>query len=144
MDLGRLHDVFSNRIKSALPQVLAELGMEEFPISLVEMQITASNDGDYFHIHCDDGQGPTALRQLTFVYFFHQEPCQFEGGELRLYDANLEDDRYVSSGGYQTIMPQQNQIVFFASSLPHEITSVKCSSKSFADSRFTVNGWLRK
>lgn len=143
MDLGKHHEVIVNRIKVVLPHVLAELGMEPFPVTLVEMQITASNDGDFFRIHCDSGQGPIASRQLTFVYFFHREPSQFEGGELHLHDANLEEEQYVSAGSYQTIVPQQNQIVFFPSLLPHEITPVKCPSHAFADSRFTVNGWLR-
>jgi Rps23 Pro-64 3,4-dihydroxylase Tpa1-like proline 4-hydroxylase len=26
----------------------------------------------------------------------------------------------------------------------HEITAVNCSSQAFADSRFTLNGWLRR
>jgi Rps23 Pro-64 3,4-dihydroxylase Tpa1-like proline 4-hydroxylase len=118
--------------------------MPEFPISQVEAQITSSNDGDFFHMHSDDGQGPIASRKLTFVYFFHREPCAFAGGELRLHDWVLDGNRYLSAGSYQTIVPRQNQIVFFPCSVPHEITPVKCPSQAFADSRFTVNGWLRQ
>jgi Rps23 Pro-64 3,4-dihydroxylase Tpa1-like proline 4-hydroxylase len=144
MDLGKHHDVIVKRICRVLPRVLQQLGMEEFPVSWVETQITASNDGDFFHMHSDDGQDSIASRKLTFVYFFQGEPCPFKGGELRLHDAVLEEERFVSTGSYQTIVPQQNQIVFFPCSLPHEITPVKCPSRAFADSRFTVNGWLRK
>jgi Rps23 Pro-64 3,4-dihydroxylase Tpa1-like proline 4-hydroxylase len=124
--------------------VLQQLGMEEFPVRWVETQLTASNDGDFFHVHCDDGQGELASRTLTFVYFFHGEPCPFTGGELRLHDAKLKEEGYVNAGSYHTIVPRQNQIVFFPCSLLHEITPVECPSKAFADSRFTVNGWLRK
>jgi len=144
MDVGKQEDVIVQRIRGVLPQVLQQLGMEEFPVTWVETQITASNDGDFFHVHSDDAQGPIASRKLTFVYFFHGEPCRFKGGELRLHDAKLQEERYVSAGSYQTIVPQQNQIVFFPCSLPHEITPVECPSKAFADSRFTVNGWLHK
>ena len=56
----------------------------------------------------------------------------------------FKTDAYVSEGSYQTIVPQQNQIVFFPCELMHEITTVKCSSQGFADSRFTLNGWLRQ
>jgi Rps23 Pro-64 3,4-dihydroxylase Tpa1-like proline 4-hydroxylase len=45
---------------------------------------------------------------------------------------------------YRTIVPQQNQAVFFLSSLAHEITPVECPSGAFADSRFTVNGWFHR
>jgi len=143
-DLGPHQGVILERIKNVLPHILRRLGMEEFVIADVEAQVTSSNDGDFFHFHSDSGSERVASRYLTFVYFFHREPCQFEGGELRIHDARLEDDRYVSEGTYQTIVPQQNQIVFFPCELLHEITPVKCPSRHFADSRFTMNGWLRR
>ncbi|MGA2099484.1 MAG: 2OG-Fe(II) oxygenase [Candidatus Sulfotelmatobacter sp.] len=144
MNLGQHENVMLKRIKTALPQVLEKLGMQEFAIADAEVQITASNDGDYFHFHCDNGSGRVSSRHLTFVYFFHREPRQFEGGELRIHDARLDGGTYISEGSYQTIIPQQNQIVFFPCELLHEITPVKCPSQLFADSRFTMNGWLRR
>ncbi len=144
MDLPRHEEIMFERIKTVLPQVLGKLGMPEFDIASVEAQITASNDGDYFHFHSDNGSDPVASRRLTFVYFFHREPKQFEGGELRIHDAKFEDGAYASEGSYQAIVPQQNQIVFFPCELLHEITPVTCASQQFSDSRFTLNGWLRQ
>ncbi|HLZ39981.1 MAG TPA: 2OG-Fe(II) oxygenase [Candidatus Sulfotelmatobacter sp.] len=144
MDLERHQDVMLERIKTVLPEVLRKLDMEEFSISGFEAQITASNDGDYFHFHSDNASDRVASRYLTFVYFFHREPRPFEGGELRIHDAHLEQGTYVSEGSYQTIEPRQNQIVFFPCQLMHEITPLHCPSQQFADSRFTVNGWLRR
>ena len=144
MDLAHHRDLIFARIKAVLPAVLHKLGMEEFSIADVEAQITASNDGDFFHFHSDNGSDRVASRQLTFVYFFHREPRQFEGGELRIHDARLEEGTYLSEGSYQTIVPQQNQIVFVPCELLHEITPVNCTSQLFADSRFTLNGWLRR
>jgi Rps23 Pro-64 3,4-dihydroxylase Tpa1-like proline 4-hydroxylase len=144
MDLPEQQALILARIKSVLPHVLAKLEMEEFPIADTEVQITASNDGDFFLCHDDNGSEGVASRHLTFVYFFHREPRQFEGGELRIHDSHLQDGSYVSDGSYQTIVPRQNQIVFFPCELMHEITPVRCSSRDFADSRFTLNGWLRR
>ena len=144
MDLGRHQDLIVERIQKVLPLVLEKLGMAEFTIAGVEAQITSSNDGDFFHFHSDNASERVACRHLTFVYFFHQEPRRFEGGELRIHDARLEEGVYVSEGGYQTIVPAQNQIVFFPCPLMHEVTPVKCASQRFADSRFTLNGWLRR
>lgn len=144
MDLAHHQNVIVARIKAVLPQVLGALGMTEFAISDVEAQITASNHGDFFHFHSDNGSDRLASRRLTFVYFFHREPRQFEGGELQIHDAGLKDGTYVSQGSYQTIAPQQNQMVFFPCELLHEITSVNCASRRFADSRFTLNGWLHR
>jgi SM-20-related protein len=144
MDLGQHQNVMLERIKTVLPQILQKLGMQAFSIAQVEAQITASNDGDYFHFHSDNGSGQVASRYLTFVYFFHREPKQFEGGDLRIHDSRLDRGMYVSEGSYQTIVPQQNQIVFFPCEMLHEITPVECASQRFADSRFTLNGWLRR
>jgi Rps23 Pro-64 3,4-dihydroxylase Tpa1-like proline 4-hydroxylase len=144
MDLGLHQDLMLERIKSVLPEVLKKLDMDEFSPAAVEAQITASNDGDFFHFHSDNASDRVASRYLTFVYFFHREPQPFEGGELRIHDAHLEGDEYMSEGSYQSIVPRQNQIVFFPCQLMHEITEVKCPSQRFADSRFTVNGWLRR
>ncbi len=144
MDMGKYQELMLDRIRTALPQVLGKLGMEEFTIAGVEAQVTASNEGDFFHFHSDNGSERVASRYLTFVYFFHREPRGFEGGELRIHNARLESGEYVSEGTYQTIIPQQNQIVFFPCEVLHEITPVKCSSQRFADSRFTLNGWLRR
>jgi len=142
MDLAQYQDLMVERIRTVLPQVLQKLGMEQIPMAGVEAQITASNDGDFFHFHSDNGSDKVAHRYLTFVYFFQREPRQFDGGELRIHDSRLAGDNYISEGSYQTIAPHQNQIVFFPCELMHEVTPVKCPSRLFADSRFTLNGWL--
>ncbi len=138
MNAGKHERVILERIRGVLPSVLGRLGMGEFPVTGAEVQITASNDGDFFGEHRDNSEDMIASRQLTFVYFFHREPRQFDGGELRLHDSREGS----STGSYHAIAPQQNQIVFFPCSLLHEITPVECRSQAFADSRFTLNGWL--
>jgi len=138
MNLGRHEQVILERIRGVLPSVLEQLGMSEFPVTNTEVQITASNDGDFFGEHRDNSEEMIASRRLTFVYFFHREPRQFEGGELRLHDSREDSP----TGSYHAITPQQNQIVFFPCSVLHEITPVGCPSQAFADSRFTLNGWL--
>jgi Rps23 Pro-64 3,4-dihydroxylase Tpa1-like proline 4-hydroxylase len=140
MDLGKHQDVILQRIRGVLPGVLEQLGMDEFPVTHVETQLTASNDGDFFCPHSDSSHEKVVSRTLTFVYFFHREARPFEGGELLLHDSYGD----CQTGNYQTIVPQQNQVVFFPCSALHEITPVVCPSKAFADSRFTLNGWLHK
>jgi Rps23 Pro-64 3,4-dihydroxylase Tpa1-like proline 4-hydroxylase len=144
MDLGKHGDVILGRIQSALPRVLEKLGMAPFATTRVESQITASNHGDFFRHHSDNAEEEIASRQLTYVYFFHREPKAFSGGELRLHDSYRENGGWSSTGDYKAVVPEQNQIVFFPSSLLHEITPVQCPSQAFGDSRFTVNGWLHR
>lgn len=144
MDAGKHQEIILERIRGVLPSVLHELGMEDFTVTRVEAQITASNDGDFFGAHSDDADATIASRYLTFVYFFHREPRQFEGGELRLHDSHWTGERQAKAGTHETVSPRQNQIVFFPSSLLHEITPVACATRAFGDSRFTLNGWLHK
>jgi Rps23 Pro-64 3,4-dihydroxylase Tpa1-like proline 4-hydroxylase len=141
---GPYQELILERIKSVLPSVMRKLNMEDLPITRTEVQITASNDGDSFAVHTDDGHDEVASRYLTFVYFFHREPKQFTGGELRIHDSRLRGKQYVSEGSYQTLVPEENQIVFFPCAMVHEITPVQCPSKAFADSRFTLNGWIHR
>jgi Rps23 Pro-64 3,4-dihydroxylase Tpa1-like proline 4-hydroxylase len=144
MDMGGHERVIVDRLRSCLPRVLQKWGIDPFPISRVEAQTTASNNGDFFRRHSDNGAGEVASREITFVYFFHREPKQFAGGELRIYDSRRENDSYVPTSNYHTIVPEQNQLVLFPSGLSHEITPVECPSGMFVDSRFTLNGWLHK
>jgi len=144
MNLGEHERMITDRVLNYLPRVLQKWGRDPFPISRIETQATASNHGDFFHCHSDNGAEAVAAREITFVYFFHREPKQFSGGELRIYDSRRENDNYVPTANYRTIVPEQNQLVLFASGLSHEITPVDCPSGQFADSRFTVNGWIHK
>jgi len=144
MDIGAQGNAVAERVRSLLPRLLPRLSHDPFTVRDLETQITASNDGDFFRWHNDNGSEAVAKREVTFVYFFHREPRQFRGGELRIYDSLLDVDQYVPSQNYRTIVPQQNQLVVFNSSLAHEITAIECPSRAFADSRFTVNGWFHR
>lgn len=144
MELDDLRNLFVQRLQSCWPQLLRRLGYVPFRLANIEAQITASNDGDYFRSHSDNGHVETSKREITFVYFFHQEPKNFTGGELRIYDSRIENGVYVKAEHFRSITPRQNQLVVFPSSLTHEITPVECPSRAFADSRFTVNGWFHR
>jgi Rps23 Pro-64 3,4-dihydroxylase Tpa1-like proline 4-hydroxylase len=143
LDIGRHGAALATSVKACLPRILPKLGYEVFPISRLEAQITASNDGDFFRWHNDNAHEEVASREITFVYFFHREPKKFHGGELRIYDSRWQDG-YVPTENYRNIVPRQNQLVVFPSCLAHEITLVNCPSREFADSRFTVNGWFHR
>ena len=144
MDLGGHERMIVDRLLTCLPRVLQKWGRDPFAVSRIETQTTASNHGDFFRCHSDNAADEVASREVTFVYFFHREPKQFTGGELRIYDSRRENENYVPTANYRTIVPEQNQLVMFASGLSHEITPVDCPSGQFADSRFTINGWIHK
>lgn len=133
-----------NRIQAILPDVFRKLNLPSFPIGEIEAQLTSHNDGNYYKVHNDNGSPDTATREFTYVYYFHQEPKAFSGGELLIYDSKIENNFYVKVDSYKRVEPRNNTIVFFLSRYLHEVLPVNCPSKAFADSRFTINGWVRR
>ncbi len=135
----RWKKIVIERLKLHLPHITASLGMPGFRFLGSEIQLTASNDGDFFKLHADSDQhnDKVAPRVLTFVYYLNRTPKPYAGGNLLLYGD--------ASGKQVTVIsPQNNCLVSFASSSLHEVDMVRCPSRAFADSRFTINGWLRR
>jgi SM-20-related protein len=142
-DVGGFHDLLGRRIMQALPVIQFRLGVPPFPVTALELQLTASNDGEFFRAHTDSDHGPNAARTITFVYFCHREPCAFAGGALRVYGRDSASGVDLADVGHE-IQPTQNSIVFFPSDRLHEIAVVGCPSGAFLDSRMTLNGWLHR
>ncbi|MDX2256175.1 MAG: 2OG-Fe(II) oxygenase [Pseudanabaenaceae cyanobacterium bins.39] len=131
-------------VRKLAPQIIAHLEIANFAIGQIESQLTAHNHGNFYKIHNDNGSPDSANRVLTYVYYFHREPKAFTGGELLLYDGKNENGYLVAAPSHKVIQPTNNTIVFFPSQYMHEVLPVHCPSEYFADSRFTVNGWLRR
>ena len=137
-------ELMVNRIKAILPDVLRKLNIPSFPLGEIEAQLTMHNDNNFYKLHNDSGSPDTATRFFTYVYYFYREPKGFSGGELQIYDSKIENNFYVADDTFRTVEPRNNSIVFFLSRYMHEVLRVSCPSKAFADSRFTINGWVRK
>jgi Rps23 Pro-64 3,4-dihydroxylase Tpa1-like proline 4-hydroxylase len=131
------------KVRALMPEVLRGLGTS-FPVGIVECQVTANNDGAFFRVHTDAGDNETRKRELTYVYYFHRTPRVFAGGELRVYDDQLRNNRLARADSFQVVEPEHNSIVFFHARVMHEVTRVDVPTRAFADSRFTVNGWVQR
>jgi SM-20-related protein len=140
-DLGNLGEMFRERVRQVLPLVAQRLRINAHDLRQIDVQMTASNDQEFFVAHRDDGEA-FPNRAITYVYFFHREPASFTGGELKLFHPSAVIESEGAPSRFTMITPAQNQIVFFPSSLLHEVTALSVPSKAFADSRFTVNGWI--
>jgi Rps23 Pro-64 3,4-dihydroxylase Tpa1-like proline 4-hydroxylase len=137
-------ELILKRIQAMIPDILSKLNLPSFSVSQIESQLTAHNDGNYYKLHNDNGSPDTATRELTYVYYFYQEPKSFSGGELLIYDSKIENNVYVNAETFKTVEPRNNSIVFFLSRYMHEVLPVNCPSQAFGDSRFTINGWVRR
>jgi hypothetical protein len=143
--LGEYGILIRQRLMSLLPEASKIFKREPFDLSHIDIQVTASNDGDFFKVHNDNGHDDPpdiARREISFVHYFNSEPKAFTGGHLRFYDS--EDGCIESSDErrIRTIVPSQNMLVLFPSSYSHEVLPVKCATGKFAHSRFTANGWF--
>lgn len=144
-ELGDYTSLIQDRLQALLPAVLTAFNRKAFPISHFDIQVTASNDGDFFKMHQDNSSAEPIdipLREISYVYYFHSEPKAFTGGQLKLYNSKDGQVEHSKKQTAETITPRQNALVLFPSSYDHEVLPVRCPSRKFINSRFTVNGWI--
>ncbi|MDY6805533.1 MAG: 2OG-Fe(II) oxygenase [Cyanobacteriota bacterium] len=135
-------DLIAQRITPIVRFAAQKLSCSNLNLDKIEAQVTAHNDGNYYKLHNDNGMPPLDKRELTYVYYFNREPKAFSGGELLLYDEKIEGDRSLKADSFQLIEPTNNSIIFFYSRYWHQVLPVNCQNGNFADSRFTINGWI--
>lgn len=123
------------RIEVLLPQLCQKLQVPPFELKEMEIKMTVYQDGHYFKPHADGD------RCISYVYFFMREPKAFTGGELLLFDSDLDGQTY-SQAAYTRVIPVHNAIVFFPSPYYHTVTTVHSNPEDFGSGRFTVHGHL--
>ncbi len=139
MDTSDAFPLFEQRLRSLLPHLRREIGMDRFDLGWIESQITVHGDGDFFASHRDENHpGTDGARALTYVYYFHAEPKEFEGGELRLHVPSAD-------GGHEEVViePTSNSIVFFPAYFDHEVLPIRATGDGPGSLRCTFNGWFR-
>ena len=140
--LGPFEEAFSGAIQGHLAQFFQALGVPPFAIACTELELVAHGDGGMFVPHLDTatdahGRGDSTVRVLSAVYYFHRMPKHFTGGELVIHP--IRNDAAI-----EVLQPVANRLVVFPSFAPHEVRKILCPSKDFADSRFSINCWLRR
>ena len=140
--LGKFEGLLTEKIKQHLQPTLQNLGLKQFPLGRIEIQATASGDGDYFRLHPDSDANDT--RELSFVYFVHDEPRRFSGGELRIFATKVVNGEQSRADHSHMLSPRRDAMVFFPSLNQHEVLPVRVPTKEFRHSRFTVNGWIHR
>ena len=131
------------KIRSVLPAVLARLGMAGLDRYQLEVAMRVYLTGGFFQAHRDSAYEAFRSRKLSFVYFFHRRPRRFSGGDLLLYDTDV-DAGACDSGAFSRITPLRNGIVFFPAPCWHQATPVQCGTDDFEDGRWVLNGHVRR
>lgn len=142
-DLGPWRQVLEERFLAVMDDAVKELGLGTIDLAMLEIDLVAHGDGAFYARHIDAATSQINVRSnrvLTGVYYFHQRPQAFSGGELRLYSI-----RPVEQGGQNVdIIPERDMLLLFPSWAPHEVRPVSCPSGGFAQSRFAINCWYRQ
>lgn len=140
--LGPNKAAFKAAIHGRCNELIAGTGTPSFEIAKTELELIAHGDNAFYRSHIDTHAGPGRTIELDFrvvscVYYFHREPKRFNGGEIALFSFGDNED-------VEIIEPGNNRLVVFPSFVRHEVRAVSCPSGEFADSRFSINCWLRK
>ena len=134
------------QIRSVLPEVLARLGMaglDRYLQGNIEMRMRVYPGGGFYRAHADNLSVEQRLRVLSYVYFFHRRPRRFSGGDLLLYDTDV-DTSAGTCAAFSRIVPLRNSIVFFPSACWHQVCPVQCETDDFGDGRWAVNGHVSR
>lgn len=140
-DLGASQKAFEREVHTQYKAWVRKLRVSGFEVSTVELQLAAHNDGAHFARHIDTqvhASSGESVRALSAVYYFYREPKAFTGGELLLFPFASKPDETTCT----SVKPSQNTMIVFPSWATHEVATVHCPSRDFADSRFAVNCWL--
>ena len=137
--LGPYRPAFRAALLAAFPDICAATGVAQFDLAEIEIRLAAHKHGDFFSPHRDsftgsDREQTRGDRLITAVYYFHQTPRVFLGGDLHIHPF----DRSAPA----IIEPRDNRLVAFPSFMLHEVTTVTVPSGEFADSRFSVSCWF--
>lgn len=100
-------------------------------------EITICGNGDFGLAHKDSEQN-----SLSFLYYFHNQPKSFSGGDLYIYDGDLQNDK--SNHTYTKVNIQSDMFLIFPSHYYHEITPVQCPDNNLLNGRMAFVGHIRK
>lgn len=128
------------QINDQFDHICQKLLIKSFEIQKIEANIFNHLHGSFFKIHRDNFPGLES-RKINFVYYFFNEPKQFSGGDLLVYDSIPGTDT-LQLNKFTKIISENNKIVFFPSEYMHQVTMLTLKNNQFNNGRFTITGHI--
>lgn len=127
---------FLNMIIST-PYPLCDFGM----INKYETQVSRyGNNNQKYKWHVDRFMNHD--RFISIIYYFHDEPRKFSGGDICFTDSPIYDGEMCDkTRKIESFEPINNRLVIFSSSTPHCVLPTSSNDK-FEDGRFSMNCWI--
>ena len=120
---------FVRKLREALPKVSMLLRIDELHRCRLSLTMVAHADGGFGARHRDPFP-------CVGVCYFHRPPRPFSGGDLLLYDTEVETGT-CSNSDFSRVEPVAGSIVFYPGLYQHEVTAV-AGPPDFAAARFSV------
>ncbi|WDE98826.1 2OG-Fe(II) oxygenase [Lentisphaera profundi] len=140
--LGGIKEVFLEKICDSYESVENFFGSKASSLSPKEIELNVYHKGVGFKRHTDKGkaEGDIGSREITYLYYFYNEPKAFEGGDLVLFDTNRKTG--ACGDEFTRIAIKNNMLLFFPSDCWNQVTQLKSEGADFYSGRFTLNGWM--
>lgn len=118
-----------------LAGICEKLNLPRFVPVNTEVKLLACNNGASMKRHVDSGtrRNSQGERRLTWLYYLHDEPRQFAGGNLIFH---------LPSGAIHEVAPTAGRLVVFSSAQPHEVSPVVITSNVARSSRLVLTGFV--
>ena len=118
------------KFREALPKVSMLLRIDGLDRCGMVLAMVAHLDGGFGTRHRD-------LPPLSGICYFHRDPRPFSGGDLLLYDTEVETGRSGATA-FSRVEPAAGSIVFYPGHYVHEVTPVVSRPSDFAAARLSV------
>ena len=119
-----------SKLRDALPEVSMLLRADGLDRCRMSLTMVAHPHGGFGLPHRD-------FPLLSGICYFHRVPTQFSGGDLLLYDTEVETGR-CSASDFSRVAPVAGSVVFYPGNYMHEVTPVACATGDLAAARLSV------
>lgn len=139
--LTRLDKLFSStdfsEVLASSPHPLNKFSLSNYH----ETQVSRYGDaGQHYMYHIDAFND--IRRELTLVYYFHEEPKKYKGGEILFTKSPIYKGKVMDPNEEPIkIVPENNMAVIFGARVAHCVLPTT-SPKTFSKGRFSVNCWI--
>jgi len=142
-EMGAFKAYFLDYIIDNLIHFKTLLNIPDFNLDKIEIKITNHLNGGFFQPHADNkAMFGDSKRVVSWLYYFHQNPKAFEGGELLAFDSNIDLQEY-NAYKFTKIDPINNRLVVFPSCFYHAVTPTLLADNQFSNGRMAVAGHIR-
>ncbi|ABM04373.1 Prolyl 4-hydroxylase, alpha subunit [Psychromonas ingrahamii 37] len=142
-ELGEFKAHFLDFVGNNLNHFKTLLNIPDFNYAKSEIKLTNHLNGGFFQPHADNKAmfGDTK-RVISWLYYYHQVPKAFKGGELLAFDSNIQQQEYYTHK-FTKIEPINNRFVAFPSCFYHAVTPTLLADNQFSNGRMAVAGHIR-